>query len=234
MVFPPNPRISSGTEDKLVAMSPQAIAPKRLGTTAYAVLGLLSLRDWTTYELAQQMDRGVGRMWGASASMVYEEPKHLVSYGYATVTDTPVGRRPRVRYSITEAGRQALAEWLATEPTPLTLQFEGLLKVLFADQGPAGTNHEILNAVRQWAAEASANASEKATGYLDGDYIVGVPFSERAVIVAQTLAFLAEFYSLIERWSSWASDLADAGDGLERAKATFAAIAAGRSPLSRR
>jgi PadR family transcriptional regulator, regulatory protein AphA len=215
-------------------MSPQAIVPKRLGTTAYAVLGLLSLRDWTTYELAQQMDRGVGRMWGASASMVYEEPKHLVSYGYATVTDTPVGRRPRVRYSITEAGRQALAEWLAAEPAPLTIQFEGLLKVLFADQGPAGTNQQILNAVREWAADANANASEKAMGYLDGDYIAGVPFSERAVIVAQTLAFLAEFYALIERWSVWASDLVDAPDADQRANAAFAAIAAGRLPLRRR
>src|SRR5438046_8021253 len=110
--FPPNPRISSGTEDMLVGMARQAIVPKRLGTTAYAVLGLLSLRDWTTYELAQQMERGIGRMWGASPSMVYEEPKHLVAHGYATVTETPVGRRPRVRYSITKKGRRALADWL--------------------------------------------------------------------------------------------------------------------------
>jgi hypothetical protein len=58
-----------------------------------------------------------------------------------------------------------------------------------------------------------------------------VSFDQRAVIVAQTLAFLAELYALIERWSSWASDLVDSPDASKRALETFAAIASGRSPL---
>ncbi len=212
-------------------MNRQAVAPKKLGPTAYAVLGLLSLRDWTTYELAQQMERGVGRMWSAAPSMVYEEPKHLVTHGYATVTGSPVGRRPRRLYSITEAGRRALAEWLATEPSPPALQFEGLLKVLFADQGPAGTDRELLAAIGAWAAASRDAAAARAEGYLEGDYIPGVDLAARSVTVAQTLTFLAEFYSLIERWADWASDLSDSPDGPARARAAFAALAAGEHVL---
>ena len=212
-------------------MRAQGITPKRLGTTAYAVLGLLSLRDWTTYELAQQMERGIGRMWGASPSMVYEEPKHLVAHGYATVTETPVGRRPRVRYSITKKGRRALADWLANDPAPLTLQFEGLLKVLFSDQGADDANRSLLEAIHTWATEARATAQSRAKGYIDGDYIAGAPLGERAVIVAQTLSFLSELYTLIEGWSAWASQLIDADDATDHATKVFAAIAAGRSPM---
>ena len=209
----------------------QDIAPKKLGPTAYAVLGLLALRDWTTYELAQQMERGVGRMWAASPSMLYEEPKHLVARGYATVCQSPVGRRPRARYSITDAGRQALSLWLAEQPTPPALQFEGLIKVLFADHGPPGTNEAILAEIAAWARQSRTEAQARARGYLDGNYIDGVDLAARAAIVAQTLAFLAELYDLVERWTAWAAELAVAPDPADRAQQAFTAIADGHRAL---
>ena len=215
----------------MVAMTPQARPVKKLGTTSYAVLGLLALRDWTTYELAQQMERGIGRMWAASPSMVYEEPKHLVAHGYAEVRESPVGRRPRSSYSITPLGRQALAAWLADPPAPPALQFEGILKVLFADQGDASTNLDVLEAIEQQAAESRAVAVERGRGYRDGEYIVGVDLEGRAVVVAQTLAFLAEFHALVERWAAWSADLARSPDAGERAQRTFVAVAAGRRVL---
>ncbi len=215
----------------MVAMAPQARPGKKLGTTSYAVLGLLALRDWTTYELAQQMERGIGRMWAASPSMVYEEPKHLVAHGYAKVRESPVGRRPRSSYSITPVGRRALAAWLAETPAPPALQFEGILKVLFADQGDASTNVNVLEAIEKQAADARAIAVERGRGYRDGEYIAGVDLEARAVILAQTLAFLAEFHALVERWAAWSADLARSPDAGERAKRTFDAVAAGRRVL---
>lgn len=215
----------------MVAMPPQDRPGKKLGPTSYAVLGLLALRDWTTYELAQQMQRGIGRMWAASPSMVYEEPKHLVAHGYAEVHQSPVGRRPRSSYSITPLGRQALATWLAATPAPPALQFEGILKVLFADQGDAATDVNVLEAIRKQAADARAVAVERGRGYQDGEYIPGVDLEARKVVVAQTLVFLAEFHALVERWAAWSADLAQSPDAGERAQRTFAAVAAGRRVL---
>ena len=83
--------------------------PADLTTTSYAILGLLALRSWTTYELAQQMDRALSRFWPRARSKLYEEPKKLVAHGLARATTEAVGRRPRTVYSITAKGRRALA-----------------------------------------------------------------------------------------------------------------------------
>jgi PadR family transcriptional regulator, regulatory protein AphA len=45
---------------------------KQLTPTSFAILGLLSIQPFTTYELAQQMDRTVSWFWPRAASMVYE------------------------------------------------------------------------------------------------------------------------------------------------------------------
>ena len=39
--------------------------PTPLTTTSYAILGLLAVKPWTTYELAQQMRRALGQFWPA-------------------------------------------------------------------------------------------------------------------------------------------------------------------------
>ena len=83
----------------------------RLTTTSYAILGLLAVRSWSTYELTQQMDRSLGRFWPLAKSKLYEEPRKLVALGYASSASEHVGRRPRTVYTITEQGRAELARW---------------------------------------------------------------------------------------------------------------------------
>ena len=45
-----------------------------LSTTTYAILGLLAVQPWSTYELTRQMDRSLGRMWPRAQRKLYEEP----------------------------------------------------------------------------------------------------------------------------------------------------------------
>ena len=80
-----------------------------------AVLSLLALRSWTTYELAQQMKRSLHWFWPRAESKLYEEPKKLVAHGLARATSETVGLRPRTVYEITPAGRRALAQWVAEQ-----------------------------------------------------------------------------------------------------------------------
>ena len=202
-------------------MAAQPRPVKRLGTTAYAVLGLLSLRDWTTYELATQMERGIGRMWSAAPSMVYEEPKHLVARGLASVRRERVGQRPRAVYSITPGGRAALREWLAQPGSGPALQFDSLLKVLFADQAGLPALREILEGAAAWTADSVQEARARASGYVAGDYIRGVDFDRRALNVAVTFSFLNDLYYLLQRWSAWALALIDLDEP------TRASVAAG-------
>ena len=74
-------------------------------TTSYAILGLLAVKPWTTYELAQQMTRALGHFWPRAESNLYEEPKKLVALGLARAAPDKVGKRPRTLYSITPKGR---------------------------------------------------------------------------------------------------------------------------------
>ena len=46
-------------------------------TTSYAVLGLLSVRSWTTYELAKQVQRSLNWFWPRAERKLYDEPKQL-------------------------------------------------------------------------------------------------------------------------------------------------------------
>ena len=57
--------------------------------TSYAVLGLLSLRSWTTYELAQQVRRSLNWFWPRAERKLYQEPKALVERGLATSRTEP-------------------------------------------------------------------------------------------------------------------------------------------------
>ena len=109
--------------------------PARLTTTSYAVLGLLAVRPWSTYELTRQMDRSLGRIWPRAVSKLYEEPKKLVEHGLAWGREESVGDRPRTVYSITRAGRRALAQWLAEPAAGPVLESEHLVKIFFSDQG---------------------------------------------------------------------------------------------------
>ena len=79
-----------------------------LTTTSYVILGHLALRDWSSYELAQQMKRSTRHFWPRAQSKIYEEPKKLAAHGLATATREFTGRRPRTVYAITPKGREAL------------------------------------------------------------------------------------------------------------------------------
>ena len=85
-------------------MAPKTTAAP-LTATSYAVLGLLAVKPWTTYELAQQMQKALGQFWPRAESKLYEEPKKLVAHGLARASSEMVGKRPRTVYAITPKGR---------------------------------------------------------------------------------------------------------------------------------
>src|SRR4051794_20517962 len=127
------------------------VANRQLTTTSYAILGLLSLRPWTTYELAKQMQRTLHYVWPRAESRLYEEPKQLVAQGLAHCEKSFVGRRPRTTYSITEAGRQALVAWLNTPSGPPILECESIVRVLYADHGTLDDLEAAIAVVKQEA-----------------------------------------------------------------------------------
>jgi DNA-binding PadR family transcriptional regulator len=163
-------------------------------------LCLLAVRDWTAYELAQQMDRSVGNMWPRAASVVYEEPKRLVALGLAKATPTSTGQRASTTYGITAKGRRALRRWLEQAGTGPVTEFEGLLKVAFADHGSIEGLRENLRAIRALAEADLADAQRRSREYAE----TGGPFPDRLPIIALAAEHFRLQTEALLRWVDWA------------------------------
>ena len=131
--------------------------PRDRTTTSYAVLGLLAIRPWTTYELAKQVQRSLRWFWPRAERKLYDEPKRLADDGLATATREHTGKRGRTVYTITEAGRAALRDWLGEPFAPPTTEFEGMVKVFFAD---AGSRQQLLATIERIEAQATERLDE--------------------------------------------------------------------------
>jgi DNA-binding PadR family transcriptional regulator len=205
----------------------------RLTTSSYAVLGLLAIRPWTAYELAQQATRSLRFAWPKSERLLYSEPKKLVEHGLATASRESTGQRSRTVYSITDDGRTALREWMTTTPEPPVLEAEALLRLLFAENG---TLEDLVAALDEMAADAARRYEEVAVinaGYLDGRH----PFPQRTHLSVLFATFQLELFDLIVRWVAFAkSEIATwpSTEGLgmtERTEAILTSIRERRSVL---
>ena len=175
-----------------------------LTTTSYAVLGLLAVKPWSSYELTQQMDRSLGRVWPRAVSKLYEEPKKLVAHGLARSAAERNGRRTRTVYAITAEGRRALRDWLAEPGAGPALEFEQLLKVFFADSGTTADVQATLAAAQDWAQARCQESLAIGEQYAEGHG----PFPERAAVLQLTSRFLTDFYLLVGAWATWAAGIA--------------------------
>lgn len=79
-----------------------------MSTLSYALIGALSTKSRTGYELAQHMRTPIAYMWAAQHSQIYPELNRLADAGLIAGTVIP-GRGPRntKRYAITDSGRRA-------------------------------------------------------------------------------------------------------------------------------
>jgi DNA-binding PadR family transcriptional regulator len=171
-------------------------------TSSYAVLGLLALRPWSAYDLARQAERSLRFAWPKSERHLYSEPKKLVALGYATVQTEPSGpRRTRSVYSITDAGRDALADWVTTTPSPPVFEAEAMVRLLFAEHGAVADLDAALEQLTTDTQALHAWSLGIVTGYLTGE---DLPFPDRAHLSVLLATFELELFTLVERWAQFA------------------------------
>ena len=171
-------------------------------TTSQAVLGLLALRSWTTYELAKQVQRSLGWFWPRAERKLYDEPKRLVAAGLAKSTAEMTGARPRTVYTITARGRKTLQRWLDEPPAPPSLEFEGLVKVFFADSG----NLDQLRSTLERIAETSDVRLAELEDKVQQNFTDDIPFPDRRAINQVALRFQVDHERSIGTWARWALD----------------------------
>jgi DNA-binding PadR family transcriptional regulator len=131
--------------------------------TSYVILGLLSERPGSGYDLKQTADLSTRHFWAISFGQIYPELKRLTEAGLVEVEKSPTGSRLRNVYRITEAGREALEIWVADTATePFEVRDEMLLKLFFSDVIAREERRPLLQAVE--ARHRMAAADLKAHG----------------------------------------------------------------------
>ena len=185
----------------------------QLTTTSYAVLVQVAVRPWSTYELAQQRVRYFRYVWPRAESAIYREAKRLAQMGLVEGEKEYTGKRARTVYSITDAGRNALREWLATPVAPFSMDFEAMLRVFVAPLGTKGELIDTLEQVRSDAREMLQFAGEVKQEFADRINVT----QDQAHIRALAVDF---FVSLLNTVHDWAERTLSEVDGWDDLSAT--------------
>lgn len=171
---------------------------KPMSTTSYAILGLLSLRSWTGYELAQQGKRSLAHVWPKEESVIYEEPHRLVARGLATAHREQHKGRARNRYEITDAGRAALRDWLASPALDPKFEFEPMVRLLGVHEGEVADALAAVSTMRAWAQSNLAGLVPIGRDFLE----TGGPFPQRQGLNVIAGLLLGSLYDAIIDWAA--------------------------------
>jgi PadR family transcriptional regulator, regulatory protein AphA len=108
------------------------VSSPSLDPISYVVLGIVASRGpSTSYEMKKLVQTSISFFWTFPHAQLYREPQRLVQLGLLEGERHEGGRRRRV-FTLTEAGRAALDEWL-TSPGPFDVEIRdlALLKLFF-------------------------------------------------------------------------------------------------------
>lgn len=179
--------------------APSGYVPRvaRITSTSYAVLGLLSERPYTGYELTRMIRIGFSQCMPRSTSGLYTEPKLLVEHGFATATEEMKGRQKRTLYKITPAGRRALRSWFKSPPATMMFESEAIVRLIL---GHVGKREDVINALAELETQVHAlveRATAEMPTWLE---TVGAPPEHLANLAVMSGLYL-DFYSMIIAWS---------------------------------
>jgi DNA-binding PadR family transcriptional regulator len=96
----------------------------------HCILGLLSVRPLTGYEIKKLFDETLAYAWNAHDSQIYPELHRMEAKDWITTVPIVDGRRQRKVNAITDAGRAEFQRWLASR-NQRTVRDEFLLRVFF-------------------------------------------------------------------------------------------------------
>jgi DNA-binding PadR family transcriptional regulator len=113
--------------------------------TAYIILGLLTHKDSSGYDMKKEIDLKISRFWNIGYGQLYPTLKILEEEGSIIGKPEKSEKGPdRIIYSITEKGKKKLSDWLSLPNEKEYVRYEILLKLFFGNlSGPTNTIQRI-------------------------------------------------------------------------------------------
>jgi DNA-binding PadR family transcriptional regulator len=153
---------------------PDRVAGTGLADVEVALLGLLSVRAMTGYEIRHHFDRALAPWWDTPRTQIYPklrelEARRLIEHEYIVQESKPNKRM----YSPTPAGRERLREWLRSAIAWPDLRHHMMMRLFLGYLLPASELGALLAEYRdrtaQWA-EQLREIDEKFSRSLSGPY----------------------------------------------------------------
>ena len=100
----------------------------------YAILGMLSYRPMTGYDLKKIMQDSAFMHWSGNNNQIYKALLELLNDGYVTNETKYQESSPSKKiYTITKEGMDELKEWSGSKPEPAELKKSFLVQLAWAD-----------------------------------------------------------------------------------------------------
>ncbi|MGD9007071.1 MAG: PadR family transcriptional regulator [Desulfobacteraceae bacterium] len=101
----------------------------------YAILGLLSVKPQSGYELKANFDRAIRYLWKADQAQIYRTLRTITKQGLAVSrTIQQIGRPNKKVYEMTSAGEDDLRRWLSDPLPPNEQRNAELVQIFFSGQ----------------------------------------------------------------------------------------------------
>lgn len=128
----------------------------RVNKTQFAVLGSLSVKPMSVYEIKQFIQRSVSFFWTEGEAQLYPTLKALYQKGWVVYSEEKAAKAGVKKiYSLTEAGRQTLLAWLCESTDRVVYRNELLLKVFFGNNQSIEKNIQLLKEAQREAEQVS-------------------------------------------------------------------------------
>lgn len=161
------------------------------------MLAQVGVRPWSTYELVQQRVRYFRYVWPRAESAIYREVKRLASMGLIEGRKEYTGKRSRTVYSITEAGRKELREWMGTPVSPFSMDFEAMLRIFVL---PLGTKDDIISTLKQVRDDATEML--RFGGEVKQEFLDGISVTQDQVYIrALAVDFFISLLNTVDAWA---------------------------------
>jgi PadR family transcriptional regulator AphA len=103
----------------------------KINQTQFSILGLLSLKPMSGYDIKQSIQNSTQHFWNESYGNLYPTLQKLVTEKYVTANKQGNSARGRIEYALTGTGKKHLTTWLNQPLHPAVVRDELLLKIFF-------------------------------------------------------------------------------------------------------
>jgi PadR family transcriptional regulator, regulatory protein AphA len=176
---------------------------------SHALLGLISYKPSTGYELRTTFSESVQFFWNATLPQIYRTLNQMESQGWLTVKIEPQEGKPnRKVYSITDAGIKELTHWLMSKPEITPERNPLLLKVFFGRMIHPDALKIIIIGCREYHAKLLAQYETETIDVIQ-QYAEACSSPEDAAFWGLTLDFGQRYSKMVVEWCDHALKMID-------------------------